>query len=104
MGTFCFMMSYSIIIIYFVTLTGFSFVVFFFFQAEDGIRDLIVTGVQTCALPISCRERQSCWDWYLSSPCETHTLLGRARQGPMPCFEIACWLRSRSSFRTVGPP
>src|SRR2546428_11328085 len=28
------------------------FCVFFFFQAEDGIRDLIVTGVQTCALPI----------------------------------------------------
>src|SRR5690349_23139809 len=25
----------------------------FFFQAEDGIRDLYVTGVQTCALPIS---------------------------------------------------
>src|SRR5256886_11299620 len=27
----------------------------FFFQAEDGIRDLTVTGVQTCALPISAR-------------------------------------------------
>src|SRR6266542_5466114 len=27
--------------------------VFFFFQAEDGIRDATVTGVQTCALPIS---------------------------------------------------
>src|SRR5256886_12473441 len=27
-------------------------VCFFFFQAEDGIRDLTVTGVQTCALPI----------------------------------------------------
>src|SRR5215471_21174460 len=26
--------------------------IFFFFQAEDGIRDLYVTGVQTCALPI----------------------------------------------------
>src|SRR5260370_37156058 len=26
----------------------------FFFQAEDGIRDSSVTGVQTCALPISC--------------------------------------------------
>src|SRR5438093_13069485 len=26
---------------------------FFFFQAEDGIRDWSVTGVQTCALPIS---------------------------------------------------
>src|SRR5256885_8167281 len=29
--------------------------VFFFFQAEDGIRDYKVTGVQTCALPISSR-------------------------------------------------
>src|SRR5207253_4977714 len=29
------------------------FVFFFFFQAEDGIRDGHVTGVQTCALPIS---------------------------------------------------
>src|SRR5256886_12851566 len=28
------------------------FFYFFFFQAEDGIRDLTVTGVQTCALPI----------------------------------------------------
>src|SRR5205823_8267231 len=28
------------------------FFVFFFFQAEDGIRDKLVTGVQTCALPI----------------------------------------------------
>src|SRR2546430_8445618 len=36
-------------------------IVFFFFQAEDGIRDLTVTGVQTCALPIwppEHRERQ----------------------------------------------
>src|SRR2546421_9199931 len=33
---------------------------FFFFQAEDGIRDLIVTGVQTCALPISTR-CGACW-------------------------------------------
>src|SRR3989475_3809443 len=30
-----------------------SLAFFFFFQAEDGIRDLTVTGVQTCALPIS---------------------------------------------------
>src|SRR5262249_57242816 len=29
--------------------------IFFFFQAEDGIRDWSVTGVQTCALPISRR-------------------------------------------------
>src|SRR2546429_5871131 len=32
-------------------------VLFFFFQAEDGIRDVAVTGVQTCALPISF------WHW-----------------------------------------
>src|SRR3989440_5868415 len=32
---------------------GYCMCFFFFFQAEDGIRDLIVTGVQTCALPIS---------------------------------------------------
>src|SRR6266496_1837107 len=31
----------------------FDLSVFLFFQAEDGIRDLYVTGVQTCALPIS---------------------------------------------------
>src|SRR2546430_3395324 len=30
---------------------------FFFFQAEDGIRDLTVTGVQTCALPIFCKKK-----------------------------------------------
>src|SRR5687767_15516101 len=30
----------------------------FFFQAEDGIRDKLVTGVQTCALPISPRSRR----------------------------------------------
>src|SRR5215469_16762270 len=32
------------------------FFFFFFFQAEDGIRDLYVTGVQTCALPILIRD------------------------------------------------
>src|SRR5258706_424165 len=36
----------------------FSFV-FFRFQAEDGIRDWSVTGVQTCALPISSRRRHT---------------------------------------------
>src|SRR5256885_2877422 len=34
-----------------------NIVEFFFFQAEDGIRDYKVTGVQTCALPISLRSR-----------------------------------------------
>src|SRR5438552_18830645 len=33
---------------------------FFFFQAEDGIRDDLVTGVQTCALPIYALEGSCC--------------------------------------------
>src|SRR5688572_8948117 len=37
---------------YYFNLFTFVFFFFFFFQAEDGIRDLTVTGVQTCALPI----------------------------------------------------
>src|SRR2546430_8388505 len=35
---------------------------FFFFQAEDGIRDLTVTGVQTCALPISTDVAERDWN------------------------------------------
>ena len=33
---------------------------YFFFQAEDGIRDYKVTGVQTCALPICIRKLRNC--------------------------------------------
>src|SRR5256885_16783025 len=38
---------------------------FFFFQAEDGIRDYKVTGVQTCALPIFHLDRVSRRSWNL---------------------------------------
>src|SRR5687767_6119908 len=41
-GVFCFFYIHNL-----------YFILFFFFQAEDGIRDKLVTGVQTCALPIS---------------------------------------------------
>src|SRR5205085_3508287 len=53
----------------------FCVVVFFFFQAEDGIRDLTVTGVQTCALPISgwqpwvVARMTARWPRGASSPC-----------------------------------
>src|SRR2546429_5581767 len=43
----------ALIIIY-ILFQAVDLVVFFFFQAEDGIRDVAVTGVQTCALPICC--------------------------------------------------
>src|SRR5205809_5656598 len=40
------------VIVFFFVCVFFFFFFFFFFQAEDGIRDVAVTGVQTCALPI----------------------------------------------------
>src|SRR5439155_6546670 len=48
--------------------------VFFFFQAEDGIRDGHVTGVQTCALPISAAE-----SWAMER--DGATIVLKVRQG-----------------------
>src|SRR5206468_11391554 len=50
---------------------------FFFFQAEDGIRDLIVTGVQTCALPIS------------AVRCEARDVLAKEPNGAGVALQIA---------------
>src|SRR5258707_9881874 len=41
---------------------------FFFFQAEDGIRDIGVTGVQTCALPISPSSYTRSWQAQRAGP------------------------------------
>src|SRR5256884_501043 len=49
----------------------YSFCIIFFFQAEDGIRDVAVTGVQTCALPI-----------YPESEMDTFLRLRSALQDP----------------------
>src|SRR5438874_8389721 len=47
------------------------FILFFFFQAEDGIRDLYVTGVQTCALPICCSAAEAaCRSCLSNSPAD----------------------------------
>src|SRR5688572_31510653 len=54
----------------------FSFgICFFFFQAEDGIRDLTVTGVQTCALPIFTISRNN----LIGPPCARHRLRSSRR-------------------------
>src|SRR5438034_10087953 len=72
--------------------------IFFFFQAEDGIRDHCVTGVQTCALPISaalrrprCRGRAGGQDEGLGFP---------ERQGGRGSRRIL--VRERSEERRVG--
>src|SRR2546422_3870726 len=46
-------------------------ILFFFFQAEDGIRDVAVTGVQTCALPISIMGMCVAGGAYLPVMCDT---------------------------------
>src|SRR5260221_12246905 len=75
---------------------------FFFFQAEDGIRDHCVTGVQTCALPIlggvcngqpQCEYSYNSFDWR------------RFNGGRDPCDHVLEDVRirfSRSEERRVG--
>src|SRR5256884_6088809 len=65
---------------------------FFFFQAEDGIRDVAVTGVQTCALPISGRAG-------IHRPTET-TRAPRARAAPPRAERTA---RLRPCGASAGP-
>src|SRR5436189_5132698 len=59
---------------------------FFFFQAEDGIRDTSVTGVQTCALPISCpmlAEGHSGWKCDADPPGRTKDVVINATSAPI---------------------
>src|SRR5205823_10011561 len=65
----------------------------FFFQAEDGIRDKLVTGVQTCALPIC---RHHCLAVCREGQGEEH--------GAMPISELSFLPRGRvpQSERAVG--
>src|SRR6266496_4554915 len=65
---------------------------FFFFQAEDGIRDLYVTGVQTCALPISTSQQRRP---SAKQPPEQGYVTGRLHAGG-DC--------GRRALEEVGPP
>src|SRR5256885_10587676 len=88
--------------------------VLYFFQAEDGIRDYKVTGVQTCALPISIRSVGMDWDQprsaYLSAPCGPQATadfaLVRSRiqkyADAAPAFEAVAKRRERSEERRGG--
>src|SRR2546430_5967737 len=70
--------------------------VFFFFQAEDGIRDLTVTGVQTCALPISVSSNVEFPDGNPSGPV-------RAENCPrMPESAASCTESSRAGASTAS--
>src|SRR5574340_652895 len=66
----------------------------FFFQAEDGIRDLLVTGVQTCALPI-----------FPDAPGETGIPLEWKQRSPL-CSRVATRISGSSlgGLKGVKPP
>src|SRR5206468_6110727 len=79
---------------------------FFFFQAEDGIRDLIVTGVQTCALPIFPIRRRR-WPWHRFRDIPRGPFPIQAASDSRGCQGRGCsWCRkssaSRSEERRVG--
>src|SRR5205085_7198221 len=85
----------------------------FFFQAEDGIRDLTVTGVQTCALPISsaaptCARRRAAGP-AVSDPPETPRTNRTARRRAEPpsrtaghCLRGARARRDTRRSREIG--
>src|SRR6218665_2902173 len=83
----------------------------FFFQAEDGIRDDLVTGVQTCALPISELKR---WLWYAPIrrlPFERRGLFSKSNHKAValadPCRRLVRqsqwgeWLRALLARKTI---
>src|SRR5690606_39433323 len=74
---------------------------FFFFQAEDGIRDFHVTGVQTCALPICRPFRRAPSEW----PSSAHSGSTRAGSSPSAASRVReCASRSAAcrSRRQIG--
>src|SRR2546429_4555029 len=80
-----------------------EFDIFFFFQAEDGIRDVAVTGVQTCALPIYVGKR------LVKSPKVhvrdsglTHALLGLTNKELLLGHPVVGQSWERSEERRVG--
>src|SRR6266536_5192199 len=73
-----------------------SLLLFFFLQAEDGIRDPLVTGVQTCALPISRSSR--------IRACSTCRCCSRFREwtakAPTPTRFGSCVSSTRAGLRS----
>src|SRR2546422_6347748 len=78
-----------------------KFFISFFFQAEDGIRDVAVTGVQTCALPIFGRLFLGSTGTIRANNNTTITLTG-AGNASLPVFANRLTPGNRSEERRVG--
>src|SRR5207245_8234108 len=92
LSTLLYVFGFSFFIVFYLFI---SFVVcffFFFFQAEDGIRDATVTGVQTCALPIS--------SWARPLRAAGRSRRGRAHEARIaPCGRRAARRRAHARAR-----
>src|SRR6266581_5009361 len=84
---------------------------FFFFQAEDGIRDGRVTGVQTCALPISLGEREKtalrlvpeqAWQIAIDGRGEVRERRAGDACGNGQCAHRACWIEEAHVSELTG--
>src|SRR6266403_2926594 len=78
-----------------------DFLLFFFFQAEDGIRALYVTGVQTCALPIFRRSRKLLCP-YSTGPARTWWARLTSKAKSQTRFRKKCRRFSRPAPRSSG--
>src|SRR4030043_1725777 len=78
-------------------------VFFFFFQAEDGIRDVAVTGVQTCALPISPSSSDLILLATLAAPPGTNVLLFAQTTGTGASGDILSTLPKTYSSKIMSP-
>src|SRR5207244_10468360 len=88
--------------------------IFFFFQAEDGIRDDLVTGVQTCALPISISNAKLTYQRYRSifqqdrwldlakHGAQTQRVLWASTGTKNPNYSDVIYVEERSEERRVG--
>src|SRR3712207_6966813 len=78
-----------------------QYVILFFFQAEDGIRDIGVTGVQTCALPILL-SRQGDFDGATLADAVRRTFENRDTEVVASPVALAPAFATRSEERRVG--
>src|SRR5207245_6941400 len=80
-------------------------VLLFFFQAEDGIRDATVTGVQTCALPIFVAKKASFFADFERLDSDQNAIINAtvldSALNPTP-FNLAVLTPQRSEERRVG--
>src|SRR5205085_5839735 len=74
----------------------------FFFQAEDGIRDLTVTGVQTCALPILILGRLKPAPRQAAlAGADTFAIIRSKRSPTRTSFSNSCWDRRIRKWRSI---